>query len=542
LILSHGGSTVASYGFGTYSQGGVGKVGVVRSSGASLASVDAATEKWHVANVYYGKNDGFVDVNNGSSTDALNTQSKFNANALTKIQIGGSKFAGHDVSNVVGEVLVFDSKLSDADRASVRQRLMSKWDVPTPDRLWRWVNDGNVTAGSDAAANDNFGYSVSVSGDTMVVGAPYDDDKSSNSGSAYVFTRSSSGAWTQQQKLTASDGSSNDNFGYSVSVSGDTVVVGARGRNNYRGSAYVFTRASNGVWSQQAKLTASDGSSSDYFGYSVSVSGDSVVVGAPGDDSSSSISDTGSAYVFIRSSSGVWSQQAKLTAEADSGVGDEFGRSVSVSGDTVVVGAPNNNNDGKSNSGSAYIFTRSSSNVWSLMKQLTPGSQDAGDNNNFGSSVSIDADVVVIGVPNHEEVRDQYNNVLNNHGSAFVYVRGSNGEWSREAKLFPKDAYYSSNFGSSVSAAGDYIIVGSPQFDLAESRYDAGKAYLFRRSGTKWVPVSEHTLSSAKSYDNFGYAVAITKNYAIVAAPNVDKTNSSGVFGDTGAAYAFALA
>ena len=545
LILSHGGSTVASYGFGTYSQGGVGKVGVVRSSGASLASVDAATEKWHVANVYYGKNDGFVDVNDGSSTDTLNTQSKFNANALTKIQIGGSKFAGHDVSNVVGEVLVFDSKLSDADRASVRKRLMTKWDVPTPDRRWRWVSDGNVTAGSDAAANDQFGRSVSVSGDTMVVGAPYDDHSSTDSGSAYVFTRSSSGVWTQQQKLTASDAAVSDYFGTSVSVSGDTLVVGApyddnTGGNN-GGSAYVFTRSSSGVWTQQENLKASDASSYDYFGTSVSISGDTVIVGAPYDDDNGK-SSSGSAYVFIRSSSGVWSQQAKLTAEAESGEDDQFGRSVSVSGDTVVVGAPNDDNDGKIYSGSAYIFTRSSSNVWSLMKQLTPGLQDAGDNNKFGSSVSIDADVVVIGVPNHEEVRDQYNNVLYDHGSVFVYVRGSNGEWSREAKLFAKDASYYSNFGSSVSAAGDSIIVGSPQFDLAESRNDAGKAYLFRRSGTKWVPVSEHTLSSAKVSDNFGYAVAITKNYAVVAAPYVDKTNSSDVFVNTGAAYAFALA
>ena len=327
-------------------------------------------------------------------------------------------------------------------------------------------------------------------------------------------------------------------------MSGATLVVGApygdTGVAYDGGSAYVFVRSSSGVWTQQQELTASDASNRDNFGTSVSISGDTVVVGAPNDDDSQT--NSGSAYVFTRSSSGVWSQQAKLTAEAESGKDDKFGRSVSVSGDTVVVGAPYDDNDGVSDIGSAYIFTRSSSNVWSLMKQLTPDSQGAGDSNNFGSSVSIDADVVVIGVPYHEEVRDQYNNVLNDHGSAFVYIRGSNGEWSREAKLFPKDASSHSRFGSSVSAAGDSIIVGSPQFDLDSSRWDAGKAYLFRRSGTKWVPVSEHTLSSAKHSDHFGYAVAITKNYAIVATPNVDKTNSSGVFGDTGAAYAFALA
>jgi hypothetical protein len=352
--------------------------------------------------------------------------------------------------------------------------------------------------------------------------------------------------WTQQQKLTASDAAASDAFGKSVSVSGDTLVVGAPydDHSSYyddRGSAYVFVRSSSGVWTQQQKLTASDASSYDHFGTSVSISGDTVVVGAPYDDDNEK-DGSGSAYVFTRSSSGVWSQQAKLTAEAESGDSDEFGRSVSVSGDTVVVGAPYDDNDGKSNSGSAYIFTRSSSNVWSLMKQLTPGSQDAGDDNNFGSSVSIDADVLVIGVPYHDEVRNQYNYVIGNHGSAFVYVRGSNGEWSREAKLFAKDASSNSNFGSSVSTAGDYIIVGSPAFDLDDNRYDVGKAYLFRRSGTKWVPVSEHTLSSAKLYDYLGHAVAITKNYAVVAAPYVDKPNSSDVYENSGAAYAFALA
>jgi hypothetical protein len=208
---------------------------------------------------------------------------------------------------------------------------------------------------SDGAAVDQFGNSVSVSGDTVVVGADWDDvGVNTNQGSAYVFVRSGS-TWTQQAKLTASDGAANDYFGYSVSVSGDTVVVGAYwdavDANVNQGSAYVFVRTGT-TWSQQAKLTASDGAANDYFGYSVSVSGDAVVVGAYWDAVGANVNQ-GSAYVFVRTGT-TWSQQAKLTA-SDGAAGDQFGISVSVSGDTVVVGA-NFDKVAANNQGSAYVY------------------------------------------------------------------------------------------------------------------------------------------------------------------------------------------
>src|SRR6185503_19688910 len=189
---------------------------------------------------------------------------------------------------------------------------------------------------SDAAAGDLFGDSVAVSGDTAVVGAIGDDDGGTSSGSAYVFVRSA-GVWSQQQKLTASDALAGDEFGYSVAVSGDTAVVGARSDSDagtFSGSAYVFVRSA-GVWSQQQKLTASDAAAGDFFGFSVAVSGDTAVVGAIFDDDAGS--GSGSAYVFVRSA-GVWSQQQKLTA-SDAAASDSFGASVAVSGDTAVVGA-----------------------------------------------------------------------------------------------------------------------------------------------------------------------------------------------------------
>ena len=201
-----------------------------------------------------------------------------------------------------------------------------------------WTQQAKLRA-SDAANGDLFGVSVAVAGDTAVVGA-YDDNTVAgvDAGSAYVFVRSG-GAWTQQAKLTASDAANGDAFGISVAVAGDTAVVGAYADDTVAGgdagSAYVFVR-SGGAWTQQAKLTASDAANGDAFGISVAVAGDTAVVGASYDDTVAG-TDAGSAYVFV-GSGGVWTQQAKLTA-SDAANGDAFGISVAVAGDTAVVGA-----------------------------------------------------------------------------------------------------------------------------------------------------------------------------------------------------------
>ena len=172
-----------------------------------------------------------------------------------------------------------------------------------------------------------------------MVGAFIDDGAAGiDQGSAYVFVRSG-GVWSQQQKLEASDAAADDRFGFSVAISGETVVVGAPGDDGAagidQGSAYVFVR-SGGVWSQQQKLLASDAAADDDFGSSVAISGETVVVGAPWDDDATGFYQ-GSAYVFVRSG-GVWSQQQKLLA-SDAAGGDAFGFSVAISGETVVVGA-----------------------------------------------------------------------------------------------------------------------------------------------------------------------------------------------------------
>ena len=197
-----------------------------------------------------------------------------------------------------------------------------------------------------------FGWSVAMSGDTVVVGASGDDGGHPHKGSAYIFVRDGS-TWSQQAKLTASDGESLADFGSSVAISGDTVVVGAcydDAPHPESGSAYVFVRRSS-TWTERQKLTASDAAAGDKFGRSVAISGDTIVVGAEYADGAHL--DSGSAYVFVRSGS-AWSEQAKLTA-SDGAEDDRFGDSVAVSPGGVVVGAWGDDDAG-SYSGSAYVF------------------------------------------------------------------------------------------------------------------------------------------------------------------------------------------
>ena len=372
---------------------------------------------------------------------------------------------------------------------------------------------------SDGASHDRFGVSVSVSGDTAIMGAYLDGDNGSKSGSVYIFTRSGS-TWSQQAKLTPGDGASDDNFGISVSVSGDTAIVGANfddDNGEASGSAYIFTR-SGSTWSQQAKLTHGDGDADDWFGYSVSVSEaeDTVIVGAFRDDDNGS--NSGSAYIFTRSGN-TWTQQAKITPN-DGAANDLLGWSVSVSGDTVIVGA-NQDDDNGSGSGSAYIFTRSGTN-WSQQAKLTHGDGAADDW--FGYSVSVSGDTVIVGA-----CRDDDNG--SKSGSAYIFTR-SGTNWSQQSKLTPSDGAASDYFGYSVSVSGDTVIVGAYLDD--DNGDGSGSAYIFTRSGTDWSQQAKPIPGDGAADDYFGLSVSVSGDTAIVGA-YLDDDNGY----DRGSAYVF---
>jgi len=256
-----------------------------------------------------------------------------------------------------------------------------------------WTQQQKVTA-SDGDTGDLFGFSVALSGDTLLVGArSADTTKGTDAGAAYVFVRNGT-TWTQQQKVTASDGSAYNLFGLSVALSGDTAFVGCPNASTAgglgAGAAYVFTR-SGSTWTQSQKLTASDGSDSDFFGIAVALDSDSAVIGAYNDDPGG-LSNAGSAYVFTRSGS-TWSQQQKLVA-ADAAADDNFGRRIAMSGDTALVGAPLDDTAGGVNAGSAYVFTRSGS-TWSQLTRIA--ASDGATSDSFGDSVGISGSMAIVG-------------------------------------------------------------------------------------------------------------------------------------------------
>ena len=271
-----------------------------------------------------------------------------------------------------------------------------------------WTEQGKLRA-KDANTNDNFGFSVSLSGDTALIGAKLDDDKGVSSGSAYVFTRNGT-TWTQQAKLTSLDGAAGDQFGYSVSLDGDIALIGTHDdkNRNKSGSVYVFIR--NGTnWTQQAKLLASDATTNDYFGSSITLAGDTALIGACFDNDNGNYS--GSAYVFIRTGT-TWTQQAKLLA-SDGAQNDNFGFSVSLSGDNAIIGAPWDD-DNADASGSAYLFTRTGT-TWTQQTKLH--AKDSGTQDSFGTSVSLNGDIILIGAQNDDDKEQD-------SGSAYVFMKG----------------------------------------------------------------------------------------------------------------------
>jgi hypothetical protein len=256
-----------------------------------------------------------------------------------------------------------------------------------------WSQQAKLTA-DDGAANDGFGQEVSISGDYVVVGAVGNDDQGEFSGSAYIFARDGEN-WSQQVKLTADDGAADDHFGFRVSISGDYALIGAYGDNDNggnSGSAYVFIREGEN-WSQQAKLTADDGEAGDELGgYGVCINGNTALLGAYGDDNR-----TGSAYIFVREGEN-WSQQAKLMAN-DRSARDRFGMSSSISGGVAVVGSYLDDDDGE-NSGSVYTFHLEGEN-WIQASKITASDAEAGDH--FGWSVSISGASVIIGAYDNDD-------------------------------------------------------------------------------------------------------------------------------------------
>lgn len=406
---------------------------------------------------------------------------------------------------------------------------------------------------SDAAAGDGFGLAVALSGAGALIGAPFDDNSTgADSGSAYMYT-SNLGAWSEQAKLTAADGAAGDQFGGAVALLDARALVGAwqddTAAGADAGSVHVFERSA-GLWNATARLTASDAAASDFFGESVALGVDTVVVGAFSHGTAAA-QDAGAAYVYT-SSGNQWLEQAQLR-QADPAEGDNFAGSVAISGTTVLAGCNYDDNDAGIDAGSATVFTGSgpdwteqakltagvghgldlfgyalaiegntalistlrpagavhvfvrSGSTWQL--QATLSSVDARPYNRFGAAVALSGDTALIGEPSAES------------GAVHVFVR-SDGVWSQQARLVADDAAGNASFGQSLALSGDTALIGAP--DASEFAVFAGAAYVYRRTGTSWCQQARLDAPTPDSGDQFGTAVALSGDTALIGTPNFD--------------------
>lgn len=438
---------------------------------------------------------------------------------------------------------------------------------------------------------DGFGGAVALSGDTMVVGAPGEDgatvgingnqtdNSKGNAGAVYVFVRDGA-TWSQQAYLKASNTDSPDSFGSSVAVSGDTVAVGAWCESSANGdqanndafcagAVYVFVR--NGTtWTQQAYIKASNIDNGDAFGRKIALSGDTLAVGAQfeesaarginGNQNDNSQLSSGAAYVFQRTGQ-TWAQQAYIKA-SNTNEGDEFGASVALFGDTLAVGAPqedsaatgvngNQNDNSRQDSGAVYVFQRTGQ-TWAQQAYIKSSNPLVlGD---FGVSTSLSANTLTVGAND------------GSLGAVYVFVR-SGTQWTQQARLMASNPGGNDDFAKTLSISEDTLLVGASDEDSIATGINgnqndntaikAGAAYEFSRTAGVWTQTAYIKASNTRLASgnlslgfinaNFGSSVAVSGGTLAVGA-GCERGGSSGVNGDqagdilkscSGAVYVF---
>ncbi|MFN4256751.1 MAG: T9SS type A sorting domain-containing protein, partial [Saprospiraceae bacterium] len=372
---------------------------------------------------------------------------------------------------------------------------------------------------SDAAASDKLGFGLAMNNGFMVAGAP--DHKVGihhKRGAAYVFGEITDGweGWEEIQQIVASDGAAVDYFGNSAAMDGYTMVVGAHGDNfgtiTDQGSAYIYYPLGPypSIWTQVAKISASDGAAYDYFAGSVSVT-DGVVAAGAAKKKIGANTAQGAAYIFYQDAGGTdkWGQVKKLVA-SDGAANNFFGNSVSIGDDAelLLVGA----NGNASNRGAAYLFAKDQGGTdnWGQLKKLTASDPAVGDG--FGVSVSLDEEYAIVGAPNKNGYR----------GAAYIFAQNQGGanNWGQVKKLTSPDAAANDRFGQTVVVRGQYAYVTA-----IRANGNAGAVYVFHRElggPNNWGHVGTYTNGDGDSGDQFGYALAVDREYLAVSANLAD--------------------
>lgn len=392
---------------------------------------------------------------------------------------------------------------------------------------------GAVISAEDEKYRESwFGASAAISGDYAVVGAPLADlNGKEDCGAAYIFKREGSG-WRRQAKLSAGTGLPWDYFGSSVAISGDTVIVGASYAEvdglYTAGAAYIFKRQ-NESWVEQARLSSTNPAAGEYFGHSVAISGNHAMVGV---DTSNDNLYNPKVYIYHFDGT-TWIPRAQLSP-SDPESYWHFGNSVSINGDYAAVGAPYNFISG--DQGSVYLYEYDGF-AWQEKNILT--ASDAGSHDHFGTSVSISGDYLIAGAINHDlaepdgEEGEGGTLMVDDAGAAYIFKRGPDG-WFEESKLVAGDAADRLKFGLSVAVNGEYALVGADHnFNNGANNLSAN--YLFKRFGTRWVEQKIFNIGYATAFDEFGPYLGLSDHHFIVG------NYWTGNLLNTGAAYIYGL-
>ena len=389
---------------------------------------------------------------------------------------------------------------------------------------------------SNASTGDRFGRSVDVDGDFAVVGAYLEDSGGlTNSGAAYVYQRIGATSWVQVAELTGdlNGDDAQSYFGWDVAIDGETVVVSAQfdRDNGFRsGAAYVFERNEGGAdnWGRVTKFAGSDTDNSDFFGRSIDIDGDTIVVGASISGSLGAAS--GAAYVFERNEGGAnaWGQTQKLLGSTQA-AGDRFGQSVAVDGDTIAVGAFRNDFAG-ADAGAVFVFGRDIGGSGNWGEAQAVYSDSAANQDFFGFSVDLSGDQLAIGAPQDDEPGK------NQTGAVYVMERdaGGAGNWGQVDRLLATGSVAGDRLGWSVGIDGNRIVSGAVQADVGGDR--SGSAILFENDGSSWLQTRELVNSKVTTADEYGVAIAVQGDVAVVGSWLDNRPNNN-----SGGAYAFDL-
>ena len=377
-----------------------------------------------------------------------------------------------------------------------------------------WVEQTRIIP-EDLKSNDEFGNVIAFRGDTLVVGMPRYSKISNDRGTVFVYARRGD-QWVRQPNVNANDTKEKDRFGNAVDFDGKNLIVGAYLCNAPKGdsgAAYIFVHQGN-EWVQQAKLVANDGDAFDWFGSSVAINGDLAVVGAIREDGKGINSDSGAVYVF-RKSGGSWKQEAKVIGR-DTRAGHNFGHAVKTNGEIVAVGVPKG---GSAGGGAVYFFHLQDNDIRNVWRQ-DGAALTVRSGKNFGQSLSLENRTIIVGSPQDND--DEWAKQVERGATGAAYIfRERVGQWDRIAKLLPHDVMEDDGFGYAVAMSGNTVVVGSISHSAGGAL--SGAAYVYAQKGGKWIKQAKLIDTVSSSENEFGYAVAITDDMAVVGSRQDDR-------------------